>query len=207
MPPGRHLLGQALRNAHRDGTLLAVLFIDLDGFKRVNDTIGHEGGDQLLQQVAAALIASLRESDTVARLGGDEFVILLPKLETVGQAAIVAQKALDGVSRAYLQLGPEYEVTASIGISTYPSDGLDERSLTKHADTAMYLAKKRGKNNFQFHGVPADATQPDPQPITLIMSALVSTHPNLPAKFFNVAACKSGANEETASLTMEVLKP
>jgi diguanylate cyclase (GGDEF)-like protein len=144
------LLGQSIRSAHRDGTQLAVLFLDLDGFKRVNDTIGHEGGDALLQQVAARLKDCLRESDTVARLGGDEFVMLLPILRDPGCAATVAQKALDALAKPYLLPGGKFQVTASIGISTYPYDGMDEQTLTKNADIAMYLAKDRGKNNFQF---------------------------------------------------------
>ena len=147
----RKLLGQSIRSARGDGSKLAVMFLDLDGFKQVNDTIGHEGGDQLLQQVATRLIACLRDSDTVARLGGDEFVILLPHLDDPGYAAAAAQKILDAASRPYVIVGREFRVTASIGISTYPADGLDEQTLTKHADTAMYRAKERGKNNFQFY--------------------------------------------------------
>jgi len=145
------LLGQGIRQAHRDSRELAVLFLDLDHFKHINDTLGHEAGDQLLQELAGRLTASLRDSDTIARLGGDEFVILLPALDQEKYAATVAQKVLTVVGHPFLLKGDEFRVTASIGISTYPQDGLDEQTLIKNADTAMYQAKEEGKNNYQFY--------------------------------------------------------
>ena len=145
------LLGQSISQAHRYDRQLAVLFLDLDRFKQINDTLGHEAGDQLLQEVATRLKACLRDSDTVARLGGDEFVVLLPELDVEKYAATVAQKILSAVARPFVLLGQEFRVTASIGISTYPQDGLDEQTLTKNADIAMYQAKEEGKNNFQFY--------------------------------------------------------
>lgn len=143
-------LAQGVQQAQRYRRELAVLFLDLDRFKYVNDTLGHEAGDQLLQEVAQRLRACLRDSDTVARLGGDEFVILLPELNEEKYAATVAQKVLSTVGKPFLLRGDEFRVTASIGISTYPKDGLDEQTLTKNADTAMYQAKEQGKNNYQF---------------------------------------------------------
>jgi diguanylate cyclase (GGDEF)-like protein len=144
-------LSQSISEAHRYNRRLAVAFLDLDRFKQINDTLGHEAGDQLLKEVATRLKDSVRQSDTVARLGGDEFVVLLPQLEDEKYAAIVAQKILAAAAKPFTLMGQEFRVTASIGISTYPQDGLDEQTLTKNADIAMYQAKAEGKNNFQFY--------------------------------------------------------
>jgi diguanylate cyclase (GGDEF)-like protein len=144
------LLSQATGEARRYHRQLAVLFLDLDRFKHINDTLGHEAGDQLLQEVASRLKACLRDSDTVARLGGDEFVVLLPELPEENHATAVARKILSGIARPFVLLGHEFRVTTSIGISVYPGDGLDEQTLMKHADIAMYRAKEEGKNQFQF---------------------------------------------------------
>ncbi|MEJ2478532.1 MAG: aldehyde dehydrogenase family protein, partial [Desulfobacterales bacterium] len=122
------LLGQGILQARRYQRELAVLFLDLDHFKHINDTLGHEAGDQLLQEVATRLKTCLRESDAVARLGGDEFVILLPELEEEKYATTVARKILTTVGNPFLLKGDEFHVTASIGISTYPQDGLDEQT-------------------------------------------------------------------------------
>lgn len=141
------LLGRAIVHARRYGDRLAVLFLDLDRFKQINDTLGHEAGDELLEEVAARLQGCLRESDTVARLGGDEFVILL----TDGaQAHAVADKVLAEIARPFTLLGQEFRVTSSIGISLYPSDGEDEQTLTKNADIAMYQAKGEGRGRVRF---------------------------------------------------------
>lgn len=145
------LLNQGISQARRYDRRLAVLFLDLDRFKHINDTLGHEAGDELLKEVAKRLRNCVRESDTVARLGGDEFVVLLPELDVEKYAATVAQKILSAVARPFLLLGREFRVTASIGISTYPQDGPDEETLRKNADIAMYQAKSEGKNNFQFY--------------------------------------------------------
>jgi diguanylate cyclase (GGDEF)-like protein len=145
------LLSQSLSEAHRYNKQLAVSFLDLDRFKQINDTLGHEAGDQLLKEVATRLRGCVRDSDTVARLGGDEFVVLLPELRDGTYAATVAQKILTAISRPFILIGQEFRVTASIGISAYPQDGLDEQTLTKNADIAMYQAKAEGKNNFQFY--------------------------------------------------------
>jgi len=145
------LLSQAISQAQRHQRQLAVAFIDLDRFKQINDTLGHEAGDQLLKEVASRLKGCLRDSDTVARLGGDEFVVLLNELVEEKYAATVAQKIITMIARPFVLLGQEFRVTASIGISTYPTDGLDEQTLTKNADIAMYQAKEDGKNQFQFY--------------------------------------------------------
>jgi diguanylate cyclase (GGDEF)-like protein len=145
------LLSQRISEARRYNKQLAVAFLDLDRFKQINDTLGHEAGDQLLQEVAARLQVCVRDSDTVARLGGDEFVVLLPDMEEGKHAATVAQKILAVIGKGFTLIGHEFRVTASIGISLYPQDGDDEQTLTKNADIAMYQAKAEGKNNFQFY--------------------------------------------------------
>ena len=144
-------LSKSISEAHRYERRLAVAFLDLDRFKQINDTLGHEAGDQLLREVASRLKGCVRDSDTVARLGGDEFVVLLPELADEKYASIVAQKILAAAARPFILMGQEFRVTASIGISTYPQDGQDEQTLTKNADIAMYQAKAEGKNNFQFY--------------------------------------------------------
>ena len=145
------LLDQSIREAHRYKRILVVAFLDLDRFKHINDTLGHDAGDQLLQEVARRLRACVRESDTVARLGGDEFVVLLPEVSEEKSAEIVAQNILIACAKPFMLSGQEFRVTVSIGISAYPRDGLDEQTLTKNADIAMYQAKSEGRNNFQFY--------------------------------------------------------
>ncbi len=144
------LLVQGIAQARRNDRRLAVLFLDLDRFKHINDTLGHAAGDELLREVARRLTSCLRDSDTVARLGGDEFVALLPELGDPKYAATVARKILAAVGQPFELAGQELRVTASIGISVYPQDGLDEQALTKNADIAMYQAKGDGKDNFRF---------------------------------------------------------
>jgi diguanylate cyclase (GGDEF)-like protein len=144
------LLESRIRLASRDGSKFALLYLDLDRFKKVNDTLGHEAGDALLREVAGRLQAVLRRSDTVARMGGDEFVILLPVLESEEHAATVAGKVLLALGEPIVLLGQELEVTVSIGIGLFPRDGTDERTLMKNADTAMYEAKDGGRNSFRF---------------------------------------------------------
>ena len=145
------ILNHGINRARRYNRGMAVLFIDLDRFKNINDTLGHDAGDALLQEVGRRLKHCVRQSDTVARLGGDEFVILLEELSEPGRVATVAGKILSAIVKPFQMLGQEFRVTASIGISIYPEDGQDEQTLMKNADIAMYHAKEQGKNNFQFH--------------------------------------------------------
>jgi diguanylate cyclase (GGDEF)-like protein len=128
-----------------------MLFLDLDHFKVINDTLGHDAGDELLCEVARRLQTCLRESDLVARISGDEFVVVLPEVEDRVLVETVAGKIIDIVAQPYNIAGRQCKVTASIGISIYPDDGEDEETLTKHADTAMYQAKEAGKNIFHFY--------------------------------------------------------
>ena len=139
----------ALSHAQRDQTRLAVLFLDLDRFKVINDSLGHNIGDQLLQAVAARVQSCVRESDTVARLGGDEFTLLLPNLVHSEDAAPIAQKVIEAVRYPFHIEGREFFITTSVGISLYPEDGLDAQTLIKNADTAMYQAKELGRDNYQ----------------------------------------------------------
>jgi diguanylate cyclase (GGDEF)-like protein/PAS domain S-box-containing protein len=145
------LLIVAIESARRYGQKFAVLFLDLDRFKIINDTLGHEAGDILLKEMSARLKDCLRTSDVVARLGGDEFVVLLQKVDDSQQIAGVARKLLSTAMKPINVLSQECRITASIGICMYPEDGADEQSLMKNADGAMYLAKEEGKNNFQFY--------------------------------------------------------
>ncbi|CAN5871376.1 EAL domain-containing protein [soil metagenome] len=152
--PNRSLLldrlSQALAQAERDSTQVAVLFTDLDRFKIVNDTLGHPAGDELLRQVAQRLRSALREGDTLARLSGDEFVILLPRISGARDVARVAAKALGMVTAPFTVLGHELHISSTIGVSLFPKDGADPETLLKHADTALYQAKDRGRNRYQF---------------------------------------------------------
>ena len=145
------ILNHGIARARRDARKLAVLFIDLDRFKTINDTLGHDAGDTLLREVGNRLRQVLRPSDTVARLGGDEFVVLLEEVAAPAHVGNVARKILASIAGALDILGQELRVTASVGISLYPQDGEDEQTLMKNADIAMYHAKQEGKNNYQFH--------------------------------------------------------
>lgn len=143
-----------LAGAKRNYTKLAILFLDLDRFKEVNDTRGHHVGDKLLQAVAERLKECVRESDTVARLGGDEFVILLSSISDEKDAATVAQKVIEQIGRPFMLGEYQANIGTSIGISLYPNHGTDKEALLKSADAAMYFAKEKGRNNFQFFPSP-----------------------------------------------------
>ena len=143
-------LGQAIEGAHRQGRQLAMMFLDLDHFKHINDSLGHSVGDRLLQSIAQRLVASVRHSDTVSRQGGDEFLILLPFIEHPEDAALSAQKMLAALVLPHRIDGQELHSSMSIGISIYPGDGQDAETLIKSADTAMYHAKEQGRNNYKF---------------------------------------------------------
>jgi len=143
-------LDQALAAARREGLQVALMFIDLDRFKVINDTLGHHIGDKLLVEVADRLRASVRDSDVVARLGGDEFVIMLSGLENSASAAVIAKKLIRNIGDPYSIEGYDLYTTPSVGIAIFPSDGEDADILMKNADAAMYHAKSAGRNNFQF---------------------------------------------------------
>lgn len=143
-------LAQLLPDARRHQWILGVMFIDLDRFKIINDTLGHQVGDELLREVACRLSAVVRETDYVARLGGDEFVIILPAIGMPADAAIVANKIIAALSAPIQVDGHELHTSPSIGISLFPDDGPDGDTILKNADTAMYHAKAAGRNNFQF---------------------------------------------------------
>ncbi len=143
-------LSQALARARRDGTPLAVLFCDLDGFKRINDTLGHAHGDELLREVAVRLQRRIRDGDTVARFGGDEYTVILSQLTRAGDAALVARKLLGELSNPIQLGGMSVQVTASVGIAIWPRDGDDQEALVRCADMAMYRAKALGPNELAF---------------------------------------------------------
>lgn len=143
-------LAQLLPEARRHGWKIAMMFLDLDRFKIINDTLGHQIGDEMLREVACRLSAVVRETDFVARLGGDEFVIILPGISSAADAAVVAGKAIGALSSAIEANGHELHTSPSIGISVFPDDGPDGDTILKNADTAMYHAKAAGRNNFQF---------------------------------------------------------
>ena len=152
--PNRMLLNdriaQAITLANRHQTQLAVLYLDLDNFKNINDSLGHLTGDKLLQSVTKRLKECVRDSDTVSRQGGDEFVILLAEIKNSRDAALSAQKILDHLQPLHKIGKSQLHVTTSIGISVYPTDATDAETLLKSADTAMYFAKDKGRNNYQF---------------------------------------------------------
>jgi len=147
-------LGHIFSVARRNGLFFAILFVDLDGFKGVNDSYGHDVGDILLKEVANRLTESVRDSDTVARMGGDEFTVILAEVKQPGDPGIVAEKIIAVLSRPYFIKGFECKISASIGISLYPADGDDVDVLLKKADTAMYRVKENGKRGHQFFSNP-----------------------------------------------------
>jgi diguanylate cyclase (GGDEF)-like protein/PAS domain S-box-containing protein len=152
--PNRMLLNdrinQAIALARRSTKQVAVLFLDLDGFKYINDSLGHPIGDKLLQSITKRLLDCVRRSDTVSRQGGDEFVVLLPDVQKPEDAAITAGRLLQAVAEAHSIGQHDLHVTTSIGVSVYPDDGLDAETLVKNADTAMYQAKENGRQSYQF---------------------------------------------------------
>jgi len=144
-------LDQALSRHRRAGSHLAILFIDLDRFKVINDSLGHEVGDELLRQVADRLRTQSREGDTVARIGGDEFVVIIENRENLQDISACARRLVEQFSAPYLLGNKDCHVTLSIGISVFPSDGSDSQALLKAADVAMYRAKQMGRNNYQYY--------------------------------------------------------
>src|SRR5262249_53343500 len=150
--PNRSLLqdrlAQAMHMATRSQKRVALLFMDLDNFKNINDSLGHDIGDMLLRSIADRLTQCVREEDTVARIGGDEFLVVLPDIDRGEQAAAVAEKILTATSLPFKLQGNEIYSTISIGISVFPDDGRDTQELIKHADTALYQAKGQGRDRY-----------------------------------------------------------
>jgi diguanylate cyclase (GGDEF)-like protein len=150
--PNRRLLmdrlSLAIAHARRHKGIMAMLYLDLDGFKQVNDTLGHDAGDILLRLIAERLVAAMRQEDTVARLGGDEFVIALWELSHGDDVAKLASKIIQAVSRPYSINGQEVNITISVGVSIYPTHGETVETLMKSADLALYEAKRTGKNGY-----------------------------------------------------------
>lgn len=153
--PNRMLLGdrveQALGWARRHRNLFALMFVDLDRFKPVNDTYGHTIGDELLKAVATRLVSCVRKEDTVARTGGDEFVVVLAEIATAKDAEIVGRKILTALAMPFVVRGHELSISCSVGINAYPDGGTELATLLSHADAAMYQAKKNGRNTFRFY--------------------------------------------------------
>ena len=151
--PNRRLLfdrlALAIAHARRNTSSMAVMYLDLDGFKQINDTLGHDAGDALLRMVADRLVAAVREEDTVARLSGDEFVIALWESNHVDAVARLAEKVVEAVSQPYRIQGNDVHITASIGVGIYPAHGEAVETLMKSADLALYEAKRAGKNDYR----------------------------------------------------------
>ena len=156
----RDRVALALARSHRNRQSVAVMMLDLDHFKDVNDTLGHSVGDRLLRAVGDRLAGLLRQSDTVARMGGDEFLLLLPEISGREDAARVARKALEAFRKPFVFDDHKLNITTSIGIALYPGDGEDGDTLMKNADIAMYRAKDRGRDNYQRYTPAMDAEAP-----------------------------------------------
>ena len=148
-------MSMALVHAQRNTIPMAVVYMDLDGFKQINNRLGHSAGDALLKMVAGRLVETVREEDTVARLGGDEFIVVLPHLSGIDAAATVASKMIEAVSHPYDIEGQSVSITASAGIGIYPLHGEDADRLMKNADLALYQAKRAGKNAYRIAGLRA----------------------------------------------------
>ena len=162
--PNRRLLSEllnyALKKAERDKTMLAVFFLDLDDFKNINDTKGHDTGDEILIQAAHRIASALRKSDVLARIGGDEFIIFLENIDQIATIELIANKILDCFKPVMTVKDSEFHLSTSIGISVYPVDGLNSETLFKHADMALYDAKEIGKARYAFYSVSTEAPKP-----------------------------------------------
>jgi len=141
----------ALAQSKRNNEMCALIILDLDNFKAINDTLGHSVGDMLLKQVAEKIKGYLREVDTVARIGGDEFIIIQPQIKDINDATRAADRILKKFQQPWILEGKEYYITASMGIGIYPNDGEDPQTIFKNADTALYRAKELGRNNYQLY--------------------------------------------------------
>lgn len=143
-------LNQEIKKARRNKDSIAVFFLDLDGFKNINDTLGHDTGDALLREVAKRIVACVRDSDTVARIGGDEFTVILPGVKKRNSISPVAERIVEAIATPFMLNGKNCHVSVSIGIAIYPDNGEAAEHLLKIADAAMYLAKNSGKNCYYF---------------------------------------------------------
>jgi diguanylate cyclase (GGDEF)-like protein len=153
----------ALEEASRYKRKLAMLVIDLDKFKDINDTYGHDAGDQVLQDIAVRISSAVRKIDTVSRLGGDEFIVLLPEISGEDTAQAVSQRIMNGTARPFFCCGHEFKVTISIGIGVYPEDATELRALVKYSDTAMYYIKQNGRNGYaRYRPDMSEPAQPTP---------------------------------------------
>ncbi|MGJ3700827.1 bifunctional diguanylate cyclase/phosphodiesterase [Variovorax sp. AFSI2.2] len=153
----QHELARAIKRSNRHQKQFAVIFVDLDRFKHINDTLGHGVGDEMIKICGERLTGLLREADVVARFGGDEFVLLLENLSSANEAAMLAEKVLACCAEPFVITGRELHVTASVGVSVYPDNGGDAEALLKNADTAMYRAKERGRNTYRFYAAKMNA--------------------------------------------------
>lgn len=147
-------LNHTLEHARRENGRFAILYIDLDGFKQVNDSLGHLAGDAVLVETARRLSGSIRTSDTIARLAGDEFTIIAEKINSITDVATVARNVLNAMAQEFDINGQKVSCGVSIGIAVYPESGIDTETLIRNADTTMYQVKKSGKNGFRFHALP-----------------------------------------------------
>lgn len=194
----RDRLEQSLAAAHREEREIALLFVDLDRFKLVNDSLGHVAGDALLQQVAERMLALLRKSDTLARFGGDEFVVLLPEVVAGSGVVRVAEEIIAELTRPIQLAGRDCFIGASVGIALYPSDGSDADALLRHADMAMYRAKEAGRNRYQFftpgmqHAIRAKAELEQELRLALDRDQLVLYYqPQVEARTGRLVACEA----------------
>ncbi|MET3382523.1 bifunctional diguanylate cyclase/phosphodiesterase [Variovorax paradoxus] len=150
-------LDRAIKRSNRSQKQFAVMFVDLDRFKHINDTLGHSMGDEMIKGCGRRLMALLRNTDVVTRFGGDEFVLLLEDLDSANSAAVVAERVLERCAEPFVIEGRELQVTASVGVSVYPENGGDAETLLKNADTAMYRAKEKGRNTYRFYAAKMNA--------------------------------------------------
>jgi diguanylate cyclase (GGDEF)-like protein/PAS domain S-box-containing protein len=201
--PNRRLFADRLQmgvaHSHRNGQQLAVLFVDLDRFKRVNDSLGHAVGDSLLREVSGRIEACIREDDTVARMGGDEFTVLLSEVRDFEEAAQVARRIIERLEQPVLIEGNELVVTSSIGISYYPDDGPDPDTLIRNADTAMYRAKADGRNSYQLYTPSMNARSREHLSLEVALRRALDRD-ELRLFYQPLHACASGALAEAEAL-------
>lgn len=152
----RDRLEQQIKNAERTGKLVALFFIDLDKFKEANDSLGHEAGDNLLQQAATRISSCVRQNDTVARIGGDEFTVILTEFDQISHVKRIANKMIKELAKPFQVYGNKVSISGSIGISLIPQDAVNPEDLISNADQAMYAAKNEGRNQFRFFSLVAE---------------------------------------------------